>query len=101
MRGKLAMLRVDRRVAGALMRFGVAALVVLSLVCTASPAGAQATERDLFVSVLDQAGTPVTGLGPDAFVVREDGRPVEVLRVSRATEPIDLALLVDNSQAAE
>ena len=40
------------------------------------------------------------GLGPDAFVVREDGRAVEVLRASRATQPIDLAILVDNSQAA-
>jgi VWFA-related protein len=52
------------------------------------------------VSVLDQAGAPVKGLGPDAFVVREDGRQVEVLRVSPATQPVDLAILVDNSQAA-
>jgi Mg-chelatase subunit ChlD len=34
-------------------------------------------------------------------VVREDGNRREVLRVSRATEPIDIALLVDNSTAAE
>src|SRR5215203_2999423 len=98
---KIAMLGPDHRVPGALMRFALAALVVSSLVGAASRAGAQATERDLFVSVLDQAGAPVPGLGPDAFVVREDGRAMEVLRVSRATEPIDLALLVDNSQAAE
>jgi VWFA-related protein len=98
---KSAMLRADRRVAGTLMRVVLAAGVISCLVGAASPAGAQATERDLFVSVLDQAGAPVTGLEPDAFVVREDGRAVEVLRVSRATEPIDLALLVDNSQAAE
>ena len=57
-------------------------------------------ERTLFVSAVDRKGEPVEGLGPDAFVVREDGRRREVLRVSRATEPIDLALLVDNSQAA-
>ena len=56
-------------------------------------------ERTLFVSAVDAKGEPVEGLGPDAFVVREDGRRREVLRVSRATEPIDLALLVDNSQA--
>jgi VWFA-related protein len=61
---------------------------------------AQAAERSLFVSVLGQGGAPVPGLGPDAFVVREDGRSVEVLRASRATQPIDLAILVDNSQAA-
>ena len=57
-------------------------------------------ERTLFVSAVDGKGEPVAGLGPDAFVVREDGRRREVLRVSPATEPIDLALLADNSQAA-
>ncbi len=57
-------------------------------------------ERAVFVSAVDAKGEPVEGLGPDAFVVREDGRKREVLRVSHATEPIDLALLVDNSQAA-
>ena len=57
-------------------------------------------ERTLFVSAVDERGEPVDGLGPDAFVVREEGRRREILRVSRATEPIDLALLVDNSQAA-
>ena len=57
-------------------------------------------ERTLFVSAVDDKGEPVDGLGPDAFVVREEGRRREVLRVSRATEPIDVALLVDNSQAA-
>ncbi len=57
-------------------------------------------ERTLFVSALDSDGKPVAGLGPEAFDVREDGVRREVLRVSRATEPIDVALLVDNSTAA-
>src|SRR5918993_1132183 len=64
------------------------------------PLAAQARERTLYVSAVDEKGEPVEGLGPDAFIVREDGRRREVLRVSRATEPIDIALLVDNSQAA-
>ncbi len=54
----------------------------------------------MFVSAVDDKGEPVEGLGPDAFVITEDGRRREVLRVSKATEPIDIALLVDNSQAA-
>ena len=62
---------------------------------------AQARERTLFVSALDKDGKPVEGLGPDAFVVREDENRREILRVSRATEPMDVALLVDNSTAAE
>jgi VWFA-related protein len=61
---------------------------------------AQSRERTLFVSAVDDKGEPVDGLGPDAFVVRENRQRREILRVSRATEPIDIALLVDNSAAA-
>ena len=64
-------------------------------------AQAESRERTLFVSAVDAKGEPVDGLGPDAFVVREEGVRREVLRVSRATEPIDIALLVDNSAAVQ
>ncbi len=77
------------------------ALAVAAL--AAAPGAAQTArtlERDMFVTVLNQAGEPVPGLAADAFLIREDGRPREVLRVRRATDPIDLAVLVDNSQAA-
>jgi VWFA-related protein len=59
-----------------------------------------ARERTLYVSAVDDKGEPVEGLGPDAFVIRENGQRREVLRVSHAIEPIDIALLVDNSAAA-
>jgi VWFA-related protein len=79
-------------------------LAAIAVITATSDAGIGAQtasrERTLFVSAVDAKGEPVEGLGPDAFVVREDGRRREVLRVSRATEPMDLALLVDNSQAA-
>ena len=58
-----------------------------------------ARERVLYVSAVNDKGEPVADLGPEAFVVREEGVRREVLRVSRATEPIDIALLVDNSAA--
>ncbi|HEY3161903.1 MAG TPA: VWA domain-containing protein [Vicinamibacterales bacterium] len=58
-------------------------------------------ERTMFVSAVDQKGEPVEGLGPNDFVIREDGAAREVLRVSRATEPIDIAILVDDSAASE
>jgi VWFA-related protein len=61
---------------------------------------ANSRERTMFVSALNDMGEPVEGLGPEAFVITEDGRRREVLRVSRATEPLDIALLIDNSQAA-
>jgi VWFA-related protein len=86
------------------LRLAVALALVLASALAPSPqrllAQAASRERTLFVSALDDKGEPVDGLGPDAFVVREDGVRREVLRVSRATEPIDIAILVDNSAAA-
>jgi Ca-activated chloride channel family protein len=74
-----------------------AAIAVLS----SKPYAAQdVREGVMFVSAVDRDGEPVSGLGPDAFQIREDGIRREVLRVSRATEAIDIALLVDNSAAA-
>jgi Mg-chelatase subunit ChlD len=83
----------------------LSAAVAATIVAGAVPdltgrAQAPARERTLFVSAVDQAGEPVQGLDTDAFVIREDGVRREVLRVSKATEPIDIALLVDNSSAA-
>ncbi len=58
-------------------------------------------ERTIFVSASDGRGDPVDGLGLTDFVVTEDGRQREVLRVSPATEAIDIALLIDTSASAE
>ena len=92
------------------MRTSPRPILIVLLVCATALTGFRATtraqetrvsrERALFVSAVDKDGEPVTGLGPDAFVVREDGVRREVLRVSPATEPIDIAVLVDNSTAA-
>lgn len=70
-----------------------------ALAQTAIPAQTgRAQERDLFVSVVDAKGDPVPGLAPADFVVRENKVAREVLRARRATDPLDLAVLVDNSQ---
>ena len=55
--------------------------------------------QQVYVSVVDSKGDPVTGLGADAFRVREDGNVREVLTAGPATEPLTVALLVDDSQA--
>jgi VWFA-related protein len=62
--------------------------------------GAQAIQRAMYVSVVNDAGEPVADLGPTDFVIREDNAQREVLRVAPATEPMQIALLVDTSQAA-
>ena len=79
------------------------ALAVAAVILTTPDVDAQRAtrERTLFVSAVDDKGEPVAALGPDAFVVREDGARREILRVSPATEPIDIALLIDNSQATQ
>ena len=57
-------------------------------------------ERTMFVSALTSRGDPVEGLGPTDFVITEDGRRREVLRATPASDPIDIALLVDNSASS-
>jgi VWFA-related protein len=80
----------------------IVAMGVLGNAGTAVPLAAQAGPREgvLYTSVVNKDGEPVTGLGVGEFVVREDGVSREVLRVTPATEPISIALLIDNSQAA-
>lgn len=60
----------------------------------------QAIERSMYVSAVDQTGAPVPNLGPSDFIIREDNVSREVLRVVPATDPMQIAILVDNSSAA-
>jgi VWFA-related protein len=77
------------------------------LACAAawSPGAAQtassARTREIYVSVLDRAGAPATDLTVKDFTVREDGVAREVLKAERATAPMQIVLLIDDSQAAE
>lgn len=62
---------------------------------------AQPRERELYVSILDKDKHAITTTPqPQDLVVREDNVVREVLRIVPATEPMQVALLVDNSQAA-
>jgi VWFA-related protein len=75
----------------------VPALTAAIFVSTASPI-AQSDEWTVFASVVDRLGSPVKGLTPDDFVVRENGVAREVLRAGPATDPLRIAVLIDNSQ---
>lgn len=80
---------------------GVAlSMLAAALLLAPSPASAQARERDMYVTVVDSKNAPVPDIGPNDLVVREDGVAREILRVVPATDPLQIALLIDDSQAA-
>jgi VWFA-related protein len=63
------------------------------------PAASDSRTRDVYVSVLDSKDAPITGLTAADFQVREDGVAREVLRAGPATTPLQVVLIVDDSQA--
>jgi VWFA-related protein len=83
-------------------RRAAAALCVALTLAVAWPNGlaAQALQKSLYVSVVNDAGQPVPDLGPTDFLVKEDNTPREVLSVRAADEPMQIAVLVDTSQGA-
>ena len=79
----------------------VAAALLIGAVTLASVSPlAQALQKAMYVSVVDQAGAPVPDLGPSDFIVREDDVAREVLSVVPAGEPMQVAVLVDTSDIA-
>jgi VWFA-related protein len=78
------------------------AVTVLAAEPTAGGRQTRATrERTVMVTVLDHAGQSVAGLGVRDFTVRENDVAREVLRVGPATDPMQVALLVDTSDATQ
>ncbi len=71
-------------------------------VAAGSAAGAQRSlrEQTVYVSVVDRQGKPAEGLSAGDFTVREDGAAREVLTVGPATGPLQVAVLVDPSEAS-
>jgi len=86
------------------MRVLLGVLVASALASASSPHAAaqttQAVQKSLYVSVVDDDGAPVAGLGPADFLVKEDNTQREVLTVHEAEEPMQIAVLVDTSQGA-
>jgi Ca-activated chloride channel family protein len=85
------------------MLFRAVVFALLGAISIVQPARSQqpVEERLAYVSVLDKAGAPVESLAPAEITVVEDGVQREVLDVKRATEPLQIALLVDTSEAVE
>ena len=80
---------------------GVTVLTALASLVLGYPGTllSQGRERSIYVTMLDKSGAPVPNMGPSDFIVREDDLAREVLRVAPATDPMDIAILLDNSVA--
>jgi hypothetical protein len=80
---------------------GIALVVLAALAAVSVTLQGQARQRALYVSVLDKSGAPVLDVTPSDIIVREDNVQREILRVVPADDPMHLALLIDDSEAAE
>ena len=82
-----------------LVRHLAAACVAVSITAAGFVA-AQTRERVAYVSIIDSKTlAPVADAAPDVIAIREDGTRREILRMTRATTPMPVAVVVDNSQA--
>ena len=72
-----------------------AVAVGLAASCLAAPAGAQDLGV-IYAAVTDPDGRAVTDLRPEEFRVAENGQVLEVVTAQLGTEPMRVALLVDN-----
>ena len=80
------------------------ASILLSLTLSASGPSSiqQAALRDgltrtVYVSVLNDAGAPVTDLGTADFVIKEGGKDREIVNAGMTSVPLRIALLVDDN----
>jgi hypothetical protein len=81
------------------MRFRLVCTTLLTLpLVSALAAPASQDQKTALVTVVADAGGPVTGLTAGDFVVREDRATRDVVGAERSTEPLFITLLVDTTQ---
>ncbi|HXT70164.1 MAG TPA: hypothetical protein VN700_10445 [Vicinamibacterales bacterium] len=78
-----------------MMRALRAAAVFAGLFCVAA-AGTQPRVRTIYVTVMDRSGLPVAGLTVGDFRVKEDGRVRKIEKAEPASDPMQIALLLDD-----
>ena len=74
------------------------------LACVFAPSIAAHTPHanfTVFVSALDSAGLPMTDLATETWGVREDGADRPIVSIKRATEKLNVVLLVDSTKLVQ
>ena len=72
-------------------------IVPIALAALLGPAVSQ-QQKSILVTVLDQSGKPVKDVAPADLAVQEDQSMREVVSVKPATDPLTIAILVDNTK---
>ena len=78
---------------------GAIGAVALSfgVVAAQGPASAPAGARTIYVTVTDQAGTPVEDLTSADFEIKEGGKAVAIAEAGIAKNPLQIAIIVDDN----
>jgi len=81
---------------------GLTLLIGLALTVTeATSSGRQFTSGvnvvEVYTTATDKAGKPVTGLGREAFTVRENGEPQQITTFAAGEFPLSVAVAIDRS----
>lgn len=84
------------------LRFAALAVMLAGAAAAATPQDAPTLPpgtgtRHIYITAIDRNGTPIPDLTDKDVVVREDGAARDVIAVQKATAPLQLALLVDDS----
>jgi Ca-activated chloride channel homolog len=81
-----------------LFAVGLAAVVLPAAGTRAAPQFASSVDLvEVYATVTDRAGVPVTGLQPADFEVLEDGRPQAIQAFAAGDFPLSVALAIDSS----
>jgi hypothetical protein len=77
--------------------FALAAFAVAAQAAGQAPQAVSQASRTIYLTVTDKNGIPVDDLAADDLEIKEGGKAVEVTRLAVASDPLQIALIVDDN----